>query len=200
MKKIKNTKVILIIIAIILIVNVSNLRDGVAHSPKYVDLKYYEQEQILSIYITHGVSDLNYHYVETVKIELYDVLNDTFKNENQNHSFTEQSILTFGSLNKTQEFIYHYTNQSTHQIFHLNISLSANEWTLINVTAICNLGGQFSNTMVVGHYPYYDVEHSMIEAVVPTIICSIVTMTPLFILRIVRRNKTRKINDKGLEV
>ncbi|TFH30727.1 MAG: hypothetical protein E4G98_01495 [Promethearchaeota archaeon] len=65
------------------------------------------------------------------------------------------------------------------------------EWTLLIVTAYCHLGGSFTSAVLVGH-PWYDIEHSMLEAVVPTIACAIVVMMPLALWRIFGKKQKKQ--------
>ena len=196
----KYIKMMLIFFLVSLITISSDFSKVSAHAPTYVDVKYYEDEHVLSVYYTHGVSDYDYHFIGTVIIEYYELLNSSYKQHNP--ELTVGEVLEHAQPNKTHEFVYTYHDQGTHQVFHVNYTdlPDAEDFTLINVTAICNLGGSYSNSIVVGNQPYYDPEHSMIEALVPTIICSVVTMTPLAIHRIVRKVKDDKKKKSGMKV
>jgi len=177
-----------------------------AHAPNFVDMKYYAQDEILSVYITHGVSDYDYHYVDTVIIDFYELpesLIDDFKENNvleardPGDQEVEESIFSKIAIQEADVFdvfsledniptnttIYNYDSQATHQVFHNNYSIYIPEWTLIVVTAVCRLEGNYSVALVSGH-PWYDPEHSILEAAVPTVIMSIIVMTPLALLRI----------------
>ena len=188
------------------IVNVS------AHSPTYIDLKYYDQDEVLSVYITHGVSDFDYHYVDTVVIEFFELpesLIEHFTSDEhilvaRDKADQEAEVKKFGmyaieqadvfdehplyTLNGSVQFVYNYTSQETHQVFHHNYTLVAPEWTLIVVTALCNLEGLYTQTLISGH-PWYDIEHAITEAIPPTIILSIIVMTPLALWRIFGKKK-----------
>ncbi|QEE15302.1 hypothetical protein DSAG12_01127 [Promethearchaeum syntrophicum] len=180
-----------------------------AHDPRFIDLKYYNQDKILSVYITHGVSDSEYHYIERVTIEFYQLPKELIENfttqdkyllvsdEVEEHEiFGDYAIreayvfdvVDIGTLNKTLVEDRHYTNQADDLINHYNYSIDAPEWTLIAVTAFCSLGGAYTHSLISGH-PWYDTEHSMIEAVVPTLVCTIVVMTPLALWRIFGKKK-----------
>ncbi|MCP4761889.1 MAG: hypothetical protein GY870_08905 [archaeon] len=187
----KKKNIVLIFLAVFVIFT-SNLWTANAHSPKFVDLKYYD-DGVLSVYITHGVSDTDYHYVDAVIIEYYN-LSESFINAYDGEHITEEYIFEEGSPTKSWEIVYNYTSQETHQIFHFNytsLPLAVN-WTIIKVTAICNKGGSFSHSLVVDHYPYYDEEHSMSEAIIPTLGCTIIVMTPLLVIGITRKDKSQK--------
>ena len=207
-KKIKTVRVLLISLIIFSVMSSGNINAS-AHAPNYVDIKYYDQDEVLSIYITHGVSDYEYHYVDQVIIELYELpesLIEEFttnpdyiiKSTNEKDQEAEENL--FGGKYGIQEadvfdvfslednlpfetYIHDYDNQETHQVFHYNYSLSISEWTLVVVTAVCRLEGQRSQSLLTGH-PWYDPPHNMIEAVVPATICAIIVLTPLAILRI----------------
>ncbi|MCK5342991.1 MAG: hypothetical protein KAR20_06285 [Candidatus Heimdallarchaeota archaeon] len=197
-----------------------------AHAPNYVDIKYYDLDftnddngfinddlalldNHLSIYITHGVSDSDIHYVNEVIVEFFDLpklfldeYNGTkfYDHEDQEfypdgtlksdrieeeHVHDIEHLLT-RSTNPALETIHvFYEGQETHQVFHLNITIEIPEWTYVVATAVCITGEEFnrSQSIISGH-PWYDIEHSMIEAVVPTLICSVVVLTPLALWRI----------------
>jgi len=182
-----------------------------AHDPRYIDLKYYEEDQILSVYIDHGVSNSSYHYINRVTIEFYELpqsLVDSFisdpdrriESEGDIHRFGEYKIqeadvfdhVDLKSMNGTLMMDVSYTSQPEDLIIHYNYSIECPEWTLILVTAYCNLGGSFTQTLISGH-PWYDPEHSMIEAVVPTLVCSVVVMTPLALWRIFGKKKEEDV-------
>ncbi len=218
----KNKILCTLVVSLFFVGIFANVGNASAHSPRYIDLKYYDDD-VLSLYITHGVSDSEYHYVETVIVEYY-MFSDSFIADFTDNSRHAHDDFTIGDgnphndiieadvdlenfeqeLTYVTEFKFHYRNQETHQIFHYNYSAAdgdidvAPEWTLIKVTAICNLGGYYTHSIIVGHN-WYDPEHSMIEALVPTIICSIVTMTPLAIWRIMSRKKKDKKKSEGVK-
>lgn len=193
------------------IVNVS------AHSPTYIDLKYYEIEETLSVYITHGVSDSDYHYVETVVIEFFELpealleeflTNEDYKLVARDEADQEAEEKKFGkykieqadvfdehpliTLNLTAQFVHDYTSQNTHQVFHYNYTLVAPEWTLIVVSALCNREGLYVKTLISGH-PWYDIEHHITEAIQPTIIWSVIVMTPLALWRIFGKKEEEEV-------
>ena len=78
MTNIKNLKwVLLISLTIITSFTVGSINAS-AHDPRYIDIKYYPNTDTpelseLSVYITHGVSDSDYHYTERILIEFYEL-------------------------------------------------------------------------------------------------------------------------------
>ena len=219
----KKTLLCTMLISLTIITGLSSgIVNGSAHSPRYIDLKYYagegEAEGVLSAYFTHGVSDNTSHYVYRVIVEFYELpealleeiqsddpenpyilrARDEADQEAENAKFGYYAIRKadvfeghnakqaradwLASHNGTVKFVYNYTNQPEHQVFHHNYTMYAPEWTLIAVTALCIDGGFFTKTHISGH-PWYDIEHHISEAFVPTIVCSIIVMTPLAILR-----------------
>ena len=211
MIKNKNFQWFLLIFMIISISFTYGTMNASAHDPRYIDLKYYEEDQILSVYIDHGVSNSSYHYINRVTIEFYELpqsLVDSFisdpdrriESEGDIHRFGEYKIreadvfdhVNLKSMNGTLMMDVSYTSQPEDLIIHYNYSIECPEWTLILVTAYCNLGGSFTQTLISGH-PWYDPEHSMIEAVVPTLVCSVVVMTPLALWRIFGKKKEEDV-------
>ena len=199
-----------LLISLIIIAGIfSSSINASAHAPNYVDIKYFDQDEVLSIYITHGVSDYDYHYVDQVIIDLYELpeslitefttnLDYRFNSTNAKDQAAEEEL--FGGFYGVEEadvfdvfslednspnetYTHNYNSQETHQVFHHNYSLSIPEWTLIVVTAVCKLEGNFSQSRLSGH-PWYDPPHNMIEAVVPAVICSVIVLTPLALFRI----------------
>ena len=166
-----------------------------AHDPRFIDIKYYEDEQVLSVYVTHGVSDSEYHYTERITIEFYELpesLIEVFttnpdyllvsdKQELEEKKFGKYAIqeadvfdvVDLNTLNKTLMWDENFTSQQEDLINHYNFTLECPERTLIVVTAYCSLEGSYTHSLISGH-PWYDIEHSMIEAVVPTLVCTVI--------------------------
>ena len=185
-----------------------------AHDPRFIDIKYYEDDQVLSVYVTHGVSDSEYHYTERITIEFYELPESLIENFTTNPDYLlvsndqEEEEAKFGKyaiqeadvfdvidlseLNSTLMIDEHYTSQEEDLINHYNFTLECPEWILIVVTAYCSLEGSYTHSLISGH-PWYDIEHSMIEAVVPTLVCTVVVMTPLALWRIFGKKKEEEV-------
>jgi len=185
-----------------------------AHDPRYIDFKYYDEEQLLSVYVTHGVSDSEYHYVVKITVEYYELpewlineflTNEAYKlvaidkadQEAEEAIYGEYAIqeadvfdaVDVNTLNKTLIIEDNHTNQAEDLINHYTYDLDIPEWTLIVVTAFCSLGGDYTHSLISGH-PWYDIEHHISEAILPTIVLTIIVMIPLAILRIFgKKNK-----------
>ncbi|MFX0135737.1 MAG: hypothetical protein ACFFDN_18990 [Candidatus Hodarchaeota archaeon] len=112
-----------------------------------------QQNQILSVWITHGVSDPNSHYIETVAIEVN------------------------GSLVLTVP----YTSQPTHNMFEYHYNVIANMDGVINVTATCIRGGSLSESLDVGH-PHIIELGSFSTALVPSIAFTILVIALVYFL------------------
>ncbi|RLI64527.1 MAG: hypothetical protein DRO88_07045 [Promethearchaeia archaeon] len=182
-----------------------------AHDPRYIDLKYYEDDQVLSVYIVHGISNSSRHYINKVKIEfcqLPDSLIEEFTSDPSREIVGEGEIERFGTIkikeedvfdvidlnemNKTLKLEVNYTSQAEDLIIHYNYTIECPEWTLVVVTAYCNMNGSFTQTLISGH-PWYDPEHHIIEAVVPTLVCSVIVMIPLVIRRTIARKRQKGV-------
>ena len=201
----------LLVIAILVVAFSSSLGNVSAHTPRYIDLKYYDEENVLSVYVTHGVSDSTYHYVDRITIEVLalpaSMVEEFTTDEKWLLKSPDQELeeSKFGKYWIQEADVYddprvhledatlvleaNYTEQVNHQINHYNYTdMDYPEWTLFIVTAYCNSGGSYTNALIVGH-PWYDIEHSMLEAVVPTLICSVIVLTPLALWRISNKKK-----------
>ena len=74
----KNVKSLcMLTIGMILVLNLT-AQFGSAHSPKFIDLKFYLDDQVLSIYYVHGVSDTTLHYINNTEIEFYNLSSSFF--------------------------------------------------------------------------------------------------------------------------
>ena len=212
-KKLKTVWALLISFIILAGISSSSINAS-AHDPRFIDIKYYEDDQVLSVYVTHGVSDSEYHYTERITIEFYELPESLIKNfttnpdyllvsdkpELEEKKFGKYAIqeadvfdaVDLNTLNSTLMIDEHYTSQKEDLINHYNYTLECPEWTLIVVTAYCSLGGSYTHSLISGH-PWYDIEHSMIEAVVPTLVCSVIVMTPLALWRIFGKKKEEEV-------
>ena len=90
-----------------------------AHPPDDMALSYNSNTNVLSVTITHGVSDNTTHYVVSVEIKVNG-------STDQTHYYTSQPDLTI--------FIYEYT-------------VITNSGSTIQVTAICVVGGVITKTL-----------------------------------------------------
>ncbi len=217
MTKNKNLKwALLISLTIITSFTVGSINAS-AHDPRFIDLKYYAEDQILSVYITHGVSDSEYHYTERVTVEFYElpewlienfttnpdyllIARDENDQEGEEYRFGIYKIeeadvfdaVNVSTLNSTLMLDNHYTSQEEDLINHFNYTIECPEWTLIVVTAFCSLGGSYTHSLISGH-PWYDIEHHISEAILPTVVLSIIVMTPLAIIRIFGKKEKEEV-------
>jgi hypothetical protein len=209
----------------------SMIQMGSAHSPKFIDLKFFGadgpiENQNLSVYFVHGVSNTSYHYIETVEIEFWNLTDAFWTNlgDKPIDRIVEADVLDTDIVDEYLEdkvaFNKTYTEQHDDGIdtqdtlvIHHNYSiaeynddnnltgtpnaLNITYFTFIRVTAYCNLGGSFTNTVLAGQQ-WYDLEHSMIEAVVPTLVCSVVILTPLVIWIIIAKHKEKRAIKEGV--
>ncbi|MHA1522518.1 MAG: hypothetical protein ACTSRK_20305 [Promethearchaeota archaeon] len=213
----KNVKWALFISLIFLVSFTTGSINVSAHDPRFIDMKYYAEDQILSVYIVHGVSDSEYHYIENVIVEFVELPESLIENFTTDPKYllqasspddqeAEESIfgkywiraadvydaVDVSTLNRTLMLDEHYTNQTNDLVSHYNYTIEAPEWTLIVVTAVCSLGGSYKYSLISGH-PWFDEEHHILDMIVPTIICSIIAMTPLAIWRIFGKKKKEEV-------
>jgi len=210
----KNLKWVLLISLAFIVSFAFGTINASAHDPRFIDIKYYEDDQVLSVYVTHGVSDSEHHYTERITIEFYELPESLIENfttnpdyllvsddqEKEEEKFGKYAIqeadvfdvIDLNTLNSTLMINETYTSQKEDLINHYNYTLECPEWTLIVVTAYCSLEGSYTYSLISGH-PWYDIEHSMIEAVVPTLVCTIIVMTPLALWRIFGKKKKEEV-------
>ena len=212
-KKLKAVWALLISFIILAGIGSSSINAS-AHDPRFIDIKYYEDDQVLSVYVTHGVSDSEYHYTERITIEFYELPESLIENFTTNPDYLLVSddqeleeekfgkyaiqeadvfdVVDLNTLNKTLMWDENFTSQQEDLINHYNFTLECPEWTLIVVTAYCSLEGSYTHSLISGH-PWYDIEHSMIEAVVPTLVCTVIVMAPLALWRIFGKKKEEEV-------
>jgi len=92
-----------------------------AHDPQAIELDYDYINEILTVTITHEVSDPNEHYIEKVSIEI------------------------MGEIIREEI----YTSQPAGPTFTYSYEIPANIGEQINVTAYCSEGGSISGTITV---------------------------------------------------
>jgi hypothetical protein len=141
-----------------------------AHSANTMDLHYYESTTNLSVYITHGVSDRNYHFTENITIR----------------------------INGTIELTEIFTSQPGITINHYDINLAAQNpqnHDIINVTAICSLFGVYSKEMIVGEVHELH-EGSFLTALPFVFIGTLITAGIFAIPYVTNRNPEKSKNKK----
>lgn len=140
-----------LIIPIILIIGITCFSpDVMAHPAAALHMEYDEDTTTLSVYIIHGVTDPYYHFTGTIVVRINDTIVET-KN---------------------------YLNQSSVTIHHYFFNLSADDphdHDIINVTAICSLGGEYSKEMVLGEVHHED-KGSFASAVPAVVLGSAITI------------------------
>jgi hypothetical protein len=96
---------------------------SLANSPSSMTLEYDNDTEVLTVSITHTVSNPATHFIESVTIEVNSVIIDTFL----------------------------YTSQPTSSLFtYVYNNISANFGDTIEVSAICNLVGSITRSIQVG--------------------------------------------------
>jgi hypothetical protein len=162
---------------IILTFNILNVR---AHSPITMDMEYDLDTHNLSVKITHGVSDPEYHYVYLIEIwvnitQMWDDHHGHTVFSNPDNLFEPKTPP--GAPNYT----YSFPEQESHNINNYDFTIIAGDRANITVTAHCSLGGSLIEHYYVGQ-PYYNPHGTFSLAVVPTIVSTIIVFGLLFIL------------------
>ena len=176
--KMAKTKFILIISLFLIIGITSTVLNAEATNPEHFDLKYYEDDDILSIYIVHGVTDPTKHYVNYIEVQVGKL------DETDPHHPT----LINGTIVVTDTF----TSQETYNINHFNYSVIAeggdnsSDGDTIHVIATCNLGGYFEKNLYLfptpaGHeFAFVTVVPAFI---VGTLIASVFAVLPILLMK-----------------
>jgi hypothetical protein len=182
-----------------------------AHPPINIDLEYDVDAQELSVQLTHGVSDPEYHYIYMIEVWV----NNTQIWEDHNHltHFDDQdnyavALYPSGAPNYTFTYteqpidITPITNSHTLPIYilsfpaqltgeRLNEPIDQNTGepvgfieegrTNITVAAHCSLGGILTEHYYVG-LPYYNPHLTFAEAAMPATVSTIIVLVLLFTL------------------
>lgn len=110
------------ILLIILLAGLSVLPLAVnAHPPSSMDISYDTDDQTLNVTISHGVSNVDSHYIERLEVR---------KND---------------SVYLSRD----YTSQPSTSTFTYSLDVPATEGDTLSVTAICNQYGSLQKTLVV---------------------------------------------------
>ncbi|MFX0000357.1 MAG: hypothetical protein ACFE9Q_09255 [Candidatus Hodarchaeota archaeon] len=116
-------KKIIYVLGVFLLFSIaSTTLNAKAHPPSNMSLSYNSSTKVLSVTISHYVTDPLTHYVITVEIK---VNGSTVKFE------------TYSNQTSTSTFTYHYNN------------ITANNGATIQVTATCSITGNFVRSLVV---------------------------------------------------
>lgn len=131
-----------------------------ATNPEHLDLLYNEEDGYLSIYIVHGVTHEDEHYVDTLIITVngVEVVNDAF------------------------------TSQETYNILHWDyyFAVPPVDGDVIHVIVTCNLGGYYDSELILGYKrPGHEDSFSTVIApvVVSTIIVIIILLLPKLLIK-----------------
>ncbi|TES95415.1 MAG: hypothetical protein E3J90_09755 [Promethearchaeota archaeon] len=143
-----------------------------AHSPITMDMEYDLNAQELSVKITHGVTDPEYHYVYLIEV---------WVNSSDPYHPPE-----------APDYSFPFTEQPAHNLNNYKLSFPAGDIANITVTAHCSLGGSLTEHFYVGQ-PYYNPHGTFALAVIPTIVSTIIVFSLLFFLPYLGQKNAPKI-------
>ena len=168
---------------ILMIIGITSLTaNAKATNPEHIDLEYYDDTDTLSIYIVHGVTYPDEHYINYIEIQVIngsDVVTQTL-----NETFTSQETYN----------INHYTYSP---IF-ANRGANSSTGDKILVIATCNMGGIFSKYEYLyprpaGHeFPFVSVVPAFI---IGSIIASVFALLPIILMKKNRAVQLAKIKE-----
>lgn len=92
-----------------------------AHPPSNIQLNYDKNTNTLTVEVSHSVSDPNSHYIEEISIK-----------KNNLDYLTEQ-----------------YSSQQSTSSFTASYIVNATEDDVLEVTAVCNIAGQISKSIII---------------------------------------------------
>jgi len=167
----------ILIIPIILIIGIACFSpDTMAHSANTMDLHYYESTTTLSVWVTHGVSDPTYHNTSRLEVRINGTL-----------ELNETSLISLSSHLELSITVNHY-----------ELNVTAHDHDIINVTAICSLGGVYSKEMIVGEV--HELHEAEIATAIPyAILGTIITAGIFAIPYITNRNPEKSKNKKKIK-
>ncbi|MFX0034902.1 MAG: hypothetical protein ACFE9I_04580 [Candidatus Hermodarchaeota archaeon] len=161
------------ILSIFLIVSISTASIGAkATSPMHLELSYDENTDILTVSFIHGVTDPDYHYVNSVTINVSDHIL---------HNFTISN--------------YYYTSQPTTNLFTYEYpGIIANEYDRIEVTANCNLQGSTLRVMEEVGHPHGKKKDSFASALIPSLISALFVFGIIMLPRLFQKRRINNYN------
>ena len=165
----------ILLILMIFVINSNNLQVR-AHSPITMDMEYNLDTQSLSVKITHGVTDPSYHYINLIEIWV-----------NSSNPFNPP---------EAPNYSYPQTEQPTDNINHYIFYFPAGNKANITVTAYCSLGGSLTEHFYVGQ-PYYNPHGTFSQAIIPTIVSTIIVFGLLLILPLFGQKKRKNNTEIG---
>jgi len=132
-----------------------------ADAPITLDIAYHLDEQYVSVWFTHGVTDPNYHYVSLVTIQ---VNGTSVRNET-------------------------YTSQPTHNVWNYKYyGIVAGDRADIRVNATCILGGTISEHAEAG-YRYTHWKIGFTALIEPTVVFTLLVSVLLLVVPYLGRKK-----------
>ena len=162
-------------LGLVMIIGITSLTTNAkATNPEHIDLEYNSSTNSLSIYIVHGVTYPDEHYLNYLEIQ---VIN--------------------GSDAVTQTVNDTFTSQETYNINHFEYTVFANEGAnsstgdRILVVTTCNLGGIYSQYLYL--YPTRPGHEFAFASVVPAFIAGALIAGTFALLPIIIMKKNRKV-------
>lgn len=166
------------IFAVVLLIGISTTTlNAKATNPEHFDLKYDDATSTLSLYIIHGVTDPDKHYINHIVIQVGDVVD-------------EHDFIIAGSM--VTEAIY--TSQETYNInwyeftFPATRGDSAATGDAILITATCNLGGSYQRFLMLYPTPKGH-EYGFNSVPVPVLVATIIVVILLLLPKLLIKNK-----------
>ena len=168
-----------LIFAVVLIIRISTTTlNAKATNPEHFDIKYYDATSTLSLYIMHGVTYPEEHYIDHITVQVGSIIDE--------HHFiiSDDTIVAEAT----------YTSQPHYNIPHYEFIFSATRGETaatgdaILVSATCNLGGSYQYWRTLYPVPLGH-EYSFKDVPVPVIVSTIFVAILLLLPKLLIRNK-----------
>lgn len=185
------------ILSILLMVGIiSIVSNAKATNPEHIDLKYDTNTNTLSVYIIHGVTFPEDHYVNHIKIEVGEIDGDL------GHLTLEELAHHYNIIGTTVVDEDIPRPQQTYNIIHYSYTVIATEGNTpgdtppigdaILVTVTCSLGGEYKKYAVL--YPISKThEFGFADVPLPVIMSTILVILIILIPRLVVKDKEIRV-------
>ena len=163
-------KSLIYVLSIFLLISItSTTQNAEAHAPIHLDLSYNQSDDIFTISFIHGVTDPNYHYIASVRINITDHIT---------HNSTVSN--------------YHYTSQPTTNIFTYEYTgIIANDHDRIEVTAYCSLLGSTLKVIEELGVSYGEHKDTFASTIVPSLVSALLVITIILLPRLSKKRRTK---------
>ena len=167
------------IFSVVLIIGIcTSTLNAKAANPEHFDLNYDDATSTLSVYIIHGATYTDKHYINHIIIQVGEIVDE--------HNFTISDDTIVAEATYTSQ--YHYN--INHYEFTFPATRGDDDATgdAILVTATCNLGGIYQYFLTLYPVPL-EHEYGFKDVPVPVLIATIIVTILLLLPKLLIKNK-----------